>query len=196
MTLGTWFRDYVYIPLGGNRVKKSRWYLNIFLVWMLTGLWHGAAWNFVLWGLYFAVFLLIEKQWLLKYLKKAKVWNHIYVLLVVLFSFLLFDAANLNAVFETIGCMFGVGDYGSNLAFINEETLYYLNSYAVVFVIALLGATPLTKNLVFYLIEEKRDPYVLWGKTIAEPIILVLILLVGTAYLVDGSFNPFLYFRF
>lgn len=196
MTLGTWFRDYVYIPLGGNRVKKGRWYLNIFLVWMLTGLWHGAAWNFVLWGLYFAVLLLIEKQWLLKYLKQAKIWNHIYVLFLVVFSFLLFDASNLAAALETIGSLFGVGKVGSTLVFSTTETMYYLRSYAVILVIAVVGATPVIKRLTASVMEKIKHSSFAWIVMAAEPVMLIFLLAVCTAYLVDGSFNPFLYFRF
>lgn len=208
MTLGTWFRDYVYIPLGGNRVKKSRWYLNIFLVWLLTGLWHGAAWNFVLWGIYFAVLLLIEKQWLLKHLEKAKVWNHIYVLLAVMFSFVLFDAVDLRAFGETIGCMFGMTlgtiASGKMLPFTSTETLYYLKSYGIVLLIACIGATPVVKRMIAWIsgvskmecdkIENLNKGLLL--VSLLEPIVLAVILLLCTAYVVDGSFDPFLYFRF
>ena len=195
MTLGTWFRDYVYIPLGGNRVKKSRWYINILIVWMLTGIWHGASWNFVLWGLYFAGILLIEKQWLLKFLEKGRVWNRIYVLFLVMVSFLLFDAADLTTAKETIGCLFGLKG-GSVLPFITTETLYYLKSYAVIYVMAVIGATPLIKNIIVNLNKHKQQTIVSWFIVVAEPVVLIILLFIGTAYLVDGSFNPFLYFRF
>lgn len=203
MTLGAWFRDYVYIPLGGNRVKKSRWFFNLFLVWMLTGFWHGAAWNFIIWGIYFAVLLLIEKQWLLTYLKKMKIWNHIYVLLAVVISFVIFDAVDMSSAVNTIGCMFGFGD----VPFSSAESVYYLRSYSILIVLAVIGATPMLKKLVICASDEVNSECVThiggnssrWRQVlmaIAEPIVLILLLLLCTAYLADGSFNPFLYFRF
>ncbi len=189
MSLGSWFRDYVYIPMGGNRCSKLRNLFNIFVVWMLTGFWHGAAWNFILWGLFFALLLLIEKLWLLKYLKKMKVLNHIYVLALVLFSFVLFASVDLSQLSVNVSGMFGAG----GIPFISAETVYYLRSYGVVFILALIGATPLVKNL---MIKVKNTN--VGGKIInvLEPVALVALMLVMTAYLVDGSFSPFLYFRF
>jgi len=189
MSLGTWFRDYVYIPLGGNRVSKPRWYFNIFAVWMLTGFWHGAAWNFVIWGLFFAFFLIVEKLWLLKRLEKAKVWNHIYVLLVIAISFVIFNAADMKEAFSYIGGMFGAG----GIPISSGEFVYYLKSYSVTLVLAIIGATPLVKNMINRLMERNVAEKIL---NVLEPIVLVGLLVVMTAYLVDGSFNPFLYFRF
>ncbi len=189
MSLGSWFRDYVYIPLGGNRVSKTLWFRNIFVVWFLTGFWHGAAWNFIIWGLYFAIILVIEKLWLLEKLKKAKIWNHIYVLFLVLISFVIFNATNMAEAFSYIGGMFGVG----TTSFVSTECFYYLKSYSGILLLGMIGATPLPKECVKWLEQRK------WGKTgleILEPIVLAILLLVITAYLVDGSFNPFLYFRF
>ncbi len=189
MSLGSWFRDYVYIPLGGNRVSMPRHLFNIFVVWMLTGFWHGAAWNFVLWGLMFAVLLTIEKLWLLKYLKKSRVLSHVYVILMVLFSFILFNATDLSQVVTDISAMFGAG----NLPIISAETVYYLKNYAVILVVALLGSTPLiTKG-----VRTMRNKHAIdTALQIAEPIVMIALLGLVTAYLVDGSFNPFLYFRF
>ncbi len=189
MSLGSWFRDYVYIPLGGNHVSKKLWFRNIFIVWFLTGFWHGAAWNFIIWGLYFAIILVIEKLWLLEKLKKAKIWNHIYVLFLVIISFVIFNATNMTEAFSYIGGMFGIG----TTSFVSAEWFYYLKSYSGILILGMIGATPLPKKCVKWL-EQKK-----WGKTsleIAEPIVLAILLLVITAYLVDGSFNPFLYFRF
>jgi len=194
ITLGAWFRDYVYIPLGGSRVGTGRQYLNIFIVWMLTGFWHGAAWNFVVWGLYFAVLLIIEKQFLRKYLEKSKVLGHVYVMIVVVIGFVIFNASSLGQAFSDIGGMFGSRSVAGGLPIVSEETLYYLRSYAVLFVTAIFGATPLAKTLV-----EKWDSkgsIYLKSSVIVEPIVLILLLVLVTAYLVDGSFNPFLYFRF
>lgn len=185
ISLGTFFRDYVYIPLGGNRVSKPRWMFNIFVVWFLTGMWHGAAWNFIVWGLYFAVILMIEKLWLLPHIKKMKVLPHITTLFLVVISFVIFNANSMGEAFSYIGAMFGAGEY----PLVSREALYYLRSYAVVFVLALFGATPLPKKI--FSSEKCRKPVMF-----AEPVALVVLMLVMTAYLVDGSFNPFLYFRF
>ena len=181
MSLGSWFRDYVYIPLGGNRVSKARWVFNILVVWMLTGLWHGASWNFVLWGLLFAVVLLIEK-WLPALQKLPRFLRHTYVLLIVMASFVLFNASNLaQAAQDMKGLVAG-------LPAVTQESLYYLRSYAVVFAISIVGATPLPKYLAAKVPEKVM--------AVAEPVLLIALLLTCTAYLVDGSFNPFLYFRF
>ena len=182
ISLGTWFRDYVYIPLGGSRVNVPRHLFNILVVWMLTGFWHGAAWNFIVWGLYFAVLLVIEKTFLLRYLEQSKVLSRVYVLFLVVLSFVIFNATSMPQVLTDIGGLFGCG----NLPFVSAEAIYYLRSYAVIFVLAMLGATPLPKKLVC---KWKVSRYV-------EPVALLLLLVVITAYLVDGSFNPFLYFRF
>ena len=184
MTLGSWFRDYVYIPLGGNRVSKLRWVFNILAVWALTGLWHGAAWNFVLWGLLYAAFLLLER-FIPGIQKLPGVIKHFYVMLIVILGFVLFNAADLNQAMTDIGGMFGL----QKVPFINEVTLYTLRNYGILFLAGIIGATPLLRKGV-----QKIS-----GKTVyvaAEPIILVALLLLCTAYLVDGSFNPFLYFRF
>ena len=184
MSLGSWFRDYVYIPLGGNRVKPLRWVFNILVVWMLTGLWHGAAWNFVLWGLLYAVFLLIEK-WVPALQKMPSVFRRIYVLLVVVLGFVLFNAADLSQAMSDISGLFGFG----NVPFVNVETLYYLRSYGLLFVVALIGATPLVKTVATKISQKPAG-------VVAEVLTMGLLLVLCTAYLVDGSFNPFLYFRF
>ena len=182
ISLGSWFRDYVYIPLGGNRVNKSRYLFNILLVWALTGLWHGGAWNFVVWGLYFAVLLMIEKLWLLKGLEKHKVLGHIYAIITVVVGFVIFDATSLGQAWEYIGAMFGFG----TVPMVSAEAVYYLKSYAVIYMVSILGATPLVKSIATRI--KKADYF--------EPILLLGLLIAVTAFLVDGSFNPFLYFRF
>ena len=189
MSLGSWFRDYVYIPLGGNRVSKPRWFFNIFVVWMATGFWHGAAWNFILWGVMFAILLMIEKLWLLKPLKKLKVINHVYVILLVMISFVIFDASSVSGAFSYISAMFG----GQNLPLVTFESLYYLRSYLIILVIAIIGATPLPKKLA---LAAEKNRHTSVAVNIAEPIVLLALLTVCTAFLIDGSFNPFLYFRF
>lgn len=189
MSLGSWFRDYVYIPLGGNRVSAPRHLLNILVVWMLTGFWHGAAWNFVIWGLYFAGLLILEKIWLLKSLEGKPVIGHFYVTAAVAVSFVIFDASDLQQAFSYLKAMFG----GSGYPLLSSEFLYYFRSYFVVFVIALFGATPLPAKLRGRIRQTAAGEYVL---TIAEPLALIALLLICTAFLVDGSYNPFLYFRF
>ena len=188
MSLGSWFRDYVYIPMGGNRVAPARRYFNILVVWMLTGLWHGADWNFVLWGLFFAVFLIMEKGFLLKPLQKLPVLSHLYTLLLVAVSFVIFDSAGLSEAATHLGRMFGAG----GVPLVTGEALYYLGSYAVTFIIAIIGATPFPTRMAKQFSEGKGGR----ALSILAPAALVLVLAVVTAYLVDGSFNPFLYFRF
>lgn len=188
MSLGSWFRDYVYIPMGGNRVAPARRYFNILVVWVLTGLWHGADWNFVLWGLFFAVFLIMEKGFLLKPLQKLPVLSHLYTLLLVAVSFVIFDSAGLSEAATHLGRMFGAG----GIPLVTGEALYYLGSYAVTFIIAIIGATPFPTRMAKQLSEGKGGR----ALSILAPAALVLVLAVVTAYLVDGSFNPFLYFRF
>ena len=184
ISLGSWFRDYVYIPMGGNRVNRARWVLNILTVWMLTGLWHGAAWNFVLWGLLFAALLLIEK-WVPVLQKLPNFFRHGYVLLLVCISFVLFNGESLVQVGNDLKGMFGF----AGLPLITGETAYYLRSFAVLFAAGVLGATPLVKQVAERIADTKAG-------AILEPLLLIVLLLLCTAYLVDGSFSPFLYFRF
>lgn len=189
ISLGSWFRDYVYIPLGGNRVSVFRHIFNIFVVWMLTGFWHGASWNFIVWGLYFAFLLTMEKLWLLKKLKRNGMLSHVYVIILVIISFVIFDATGMGQAFSYVQAMFGAGGY----PLISEEFLYYFRSYGVVLLFALIGATPLPKKL-----WNRVSATPAGGKIVifAEPLAISAMLVVCTAYLVDGSYNPFLYFRF
>ncbi len=190
MTLGGWFRDYVYIPLGGNRVSKAKWVRNLFVVWMLTGLWHGAAWNFVLWGLLFGVLLAVEKLWLGRRLERAPgSVRHLYVMLLVVLSFVLFNADGLAGAAGDFAGLFGL----AGLPFSNAVTLYYLKSYAVLMLFGVIGATPLAKRGWERVRRSAAGERVL---TVLEPAGIAVLLLVVTAFLVDGSFNPFLYFRF
>ena len=179
MTLGGWFRDYLYIPLGGSRVGRAKWLRNVLFVWMFTGLWHGAAWNFVLWGLMFAALLLMEK------FVDVTAWprfvRHSYVLLVILFSFVMFNAADLTQAAQDMAGMIGLG----GVPLVTDATLYYLRSYAGVFLFGMIGATPWPKQLAL-----KKD------MPLVDTLVMAALLLLCTASLVDGSFNPFLYFRF
>lgn len=183
ISLGSWFRDYVYIPLGGNRVSRAKWIRNILAVWLLTGLWHGAAWNFVLWGLLYAAFLLLEK-FVPAITRLPRLLRHSYVLLVVIAGFVLFNAESLSQAAGDFGGLLGFG----GIPFINQPTLYYLKSNAVLLITGIIGATPLCKILYCRLRQSVRDTV----KIVALPALLIIC----SAYLVDGSFNPFLYFRF
>ena len=189
MSLGTWFRDYLYIPLGGSRCSRIRHIFNILVVWMATGFWHGAAWNFVFWGLFYAVLLIAEKFFHLPALKKGRVLPHVYVLLAVTLGFVLFDAASLKDALHQLGTLFGAG----TALGLGTEAVYMLRSYGVVLALAVLGATPLPAMLWKKAQEAKSLAPVL---TVAEPLCTLALLAFCTAFLVDGSFNPFLYFRF
>ena len=182
ISLGSWFRDYVYIPLGGSRCSKARGLFNIFVVWFLTGFWHGAEWNFILWGLFFWVVLMFEKRFLLSSLKDHKVIAHIYVIFLVLISFIIFNSTSLGEIVISVKSMLGM----NHLPLYNLSSLYYIRSYIVVFIIAVIGSTPLMKKLVQ---KIKWSIYL-------EPFLWIVLLVVCSAYLIDGSFNPFLYFRF
>jgi len=188
MSLGSWFRDYVYIPLGGNRVSKARWVFNTLVVWMLTGWWHGAAWNFVLWGLLYAVFLMIEK-FVPAIQKLPDVLKRIYVLLIVVLGFVLFNAVDLKQAAGDIGGMFGFG----GVPLVSDATWYYLRSYGMVLILGIVGSTPLIRDTANRLMAQEKTAKIV---SILEPVVLIALLLLCTAYLVDGSFNPFLYFRF
>ncbi len=187
MSLSTWFRDYVYIPLGGNRCSKLKQLRNIFVVWFLTGFWHGASWNYILWGIYYFVLLMIEKTFLLDKLKKAPAFvSHIYTLFFILFGWLLFVFEDLSAGFVWLGNMFGVG----TIQAVSAGDVYNLVRNLAFFVILAVAATPLPKKLYRKLTEKSNS-----ARIVASAGGIVM-LLVCMAYLVDSSFNPFLYFRF
>ncbi len=190
MSLGTWFRDYVYIPMGGNRVSGVKWIRNIIVVWFLTGFWHGAQWNFIIWGLYFAVFLVLEKYFLKPALDRLPAFvGHLYVIFTIIISFVIFNADSLGEVTKNLSGMFGLLE----VPFSNAVTAYYLKSYGLTFIIAAIGATPLVASITKKLISNKKGQQMM---NVLQPVVIVLLLLVITGYLVDGSFNPFLYFRF
>ena len=234
ISLSSWFRDYVYIPLGGNRCSKIKWLRNILIVWFLTGMWHGAAWNFILWGMYFGIILIIEKLITNRFkqnLEKRKsnlsvyktVWcilgnilSRVYVLITVMISFIIFNTEEMNQIKSNIYGLFGIG----NLVLVSEESLYYLSSYAVLFIIAIISSTPIVSRF-FKKYTQMCNVNRLNGENVSnrediankkltqnqnyifskvinilEPIYLLLILIISTSYIIDGSFNPFLYFRF
>ena len=190
MSLSTWFRDYVYIPLGGNRVKLPRYVFNVMVVWFLTGFWHGADWNFMAWGTYFGVLLLFEKFVLGNALKKLpRFVSHIYMFLAILFGWIFFDSETLQIAVMRIGHMFGAGADG----LIGDEMLYYLRSYFVPLAIAAVGCTPLPSKIAAKLAGGAKSSRIM---TVFEPLAVCALIVAVTAYLVDGSFNPFIYFRF
>lgn len=189
ISLSTWFRDYVYIPLGGSRVGKFRNYLNILIVWMITGLWHGASWNFVFWGLYFACFLVIEKILLLSFLKKHKLLGLFYTNILVVISFVIFNQTTVSGIYKFLTSMFGL----QHLPFSNLETIYYLKNYFIVFIVSILCSTPIIRYFIQKLNQNKMIHKIF---EIVEPIIYISLLLLCTSYIIDESYNPFLYFRF
>ena len=190
MSLSSWFRDYVYIPLGGNRKETIILVRNIFIVWALTGIWHGANWTFVIWGLMFGIMLIVEKLFLTKHLEKMpSILQRIYVLFTVMISFIIFNANSIGEAWNNIIGLFGAN--GESL--INASTIYYLKSYLVVLVIAIIGSTPLLKNIIEKLKTKTNANKII---NLLEPIAMASILIIVTAYLVDNSYNPFLYFRF
>ena len=190
ISLSSWFKDYVYIPLGGSRKGTLKLVRNILIVWFLTGIWHGAAYNFIIWGLFIGVFLVIEKLWLSKYISKLpKFLRNIYVLFIIMISFIMFNAGSINEAFFNIKGLFGL----NKDVFINNYTIYYLKSYLIVLIIAIFGATPLFKNIIEKLKKSKCLNKII---NVLEPIFLIILLLLVTAYLIDSSYNPFLYFRF
>ena len=187
MSLSSWFKDYVYIPLGGSRCGKTKLIRNIFIVWFLTGLWHGASWNFIIWGLLFGIVLVIEKLFLQKVLDKApNIFKHIYVLFIVMISFVIFNGEN---IINNIQGLFGI----NNISFINSVSIYYLKNYLIILIISILACTPLFKNIIEKLKNNKKINKVI---NLLEPIYLVLLLFIVTVYLINNSYNPFLYFRF
>ena len=187
MSLSSWFKDYVYIPLGGSRCEKTKIIRNIFVVWFLTGLWHGASWNFIIWGLLFGIVLVIEKLFLQKILDKTpNIFKHIYVLFIVMISFVIFNGEN---IINNIQGLFGI----NNISFINSVSIHYLKNYLIILIISILACTPLFKNIIEKLKNNKKIIKVI---NLLEPIYLVLLLFIVTVYLIDNSYNPFLYFRF
>ena len=187
MTLSRWFRDYVYIPMGGNRVSYSRWILNIMTVWFLTGFWHGASFNFILWGLYYGIILIIEKKFLLKFLEKHKIFSHIYSIILILIGFVLFNSNSVLEFIIFIKNMFGLG----GIPFVNQETLFYIKNYLIVIIIAIIFSIPIFKNKMELIYKKNK---VLCE--VIEIVLIILLLIVNTSYIVNESYNPFLYFRF
>ena len=184
ISLGTWFREYLYIPLGGNRVSKPRLFFNLLVVWAATGIWHGASWNFLIWGLYFAVLLILEKAFLGKLLQKLPAaLQHLYTLFLVLVSWAIFAVEDFGHMGAYLKAMFGLGG-----GLTNDNVSYYFFSFLPMLIIAAVASTPLAAKLWKRLPEKPRLALL--------PILLLAGLVFSTAYLVDATYNPFLYFRF
>ena len=187
ISLGSFFRDYLYIPLGGSRVPLKRYFFNILVVWTLTGLWHGAAFNFILWGLFFAILLLFEKIIKLD-VNKRTIFRSFYVVILVVLSFVIFDSNSLKEIVQNFKNLFFVSD---NI-FIDQVSMFYLKHYAFVFIIAIIGATPLVRNFYNFLLTTKLAKYEL----LIETSLIIIGFFICTIMIVDANFNPFLYFRF
>lgn len=194
ITLGTWFREYVYIPLGGNRCSKIKFLRNILIVWLLTGIWHGASLNFIAWGLYFGIILLLEKLFLNKYISKIPViFQKAYTFLVVVISWVIFSFESSTAIISYLNAMFARNMTG----LINKESLYLLYNNLILFLILFIGATPIPKKYAQLILDfiNKTKPGI-WLDTALTNLFLSGILILCIAYLVNASYNPFLYFRF
>lgn len=187
ISLSSWFKDYIYIPLGGNRKGKFRKYFNIFVVWFLTGLWHGASWKFILWGLYFGTILVIEKRFFLKFFEKHKIIGNMVTNILVVIGFVFFY--NEKNILDIFIKMFT----GKGISFTNVSTNYYLLNYLVLLIISFIACTPLLKNIINKCKKNKNLNIVI---SIVEPIVLIGLLVLSTAFIVDASSNSFLYFRF
>lgn len=192
ITLGSWFRDYVYFPMGGSRVGRGRLIFNLFTVWFLTGLWHGASWNFILWGLYFGLLIGLEKLWLTPVLERTwRPLRHLYLLLAALFGWVLFAIEDLQAIGDYIGTMLGFGQAG----WFSDADRFQLLNYGTLLSILVVASTPWAADLVHqWKAREKRNQRILY--TVIEILVLGSILVASTAYIIDDTYNPFLYFRF
>ncbi|WP_353654986.1 MBOAT family O-acyltransferase [Clostridium sp. CCUG 7971] len=189
ISLGSWFRDYIYIPLGGNRVSNIKVYRNLSIVWLVTGIWHGASWNFVVWGLYFGLFIMAERLFLQKLLKKLPNFiQHIYLLIIVVFGWVLFSNPDLKSAIEYMKVMIGIGDY----PFINGYTTFYISQYAVELVMAIILSTPIIKVIKKKIKGRKISKIV----NVLKLLVLFSLFVITTIYLVNSTFNPFIYFNF
>ena len=189
ISLSSWFKDYVYIPLGGSREGTFKLIRNILIVWLLTGLWHGSEWTFVIWGMFIGILLVIEKLLLNKYIEKLpSIVRRIYTLFIIMISFIIFSGSNINESFNNI-----VGLFNFSNPFINKFTMHYLKDYGLVLIIAIFLSTPILKNTIIKLKENKKINNII---NILDIIVLLILLVIVTSYLIDSSYNPFLYFRF
>lgn len=190
ISLGTWFREYLYIPLGGNRKGFTRTIINIMVVWFATGFWHGAAWNFIIWGVYFGILLISEKLFLNKVLNKCPSFiNHIYALWFIVLGWVIFAFDDTGKLFKYMGALFGRNGTG----FLNNESVYLLMTNLIIFIILIIGCTPLPKMTVGIVMSKIRKQYV---QGVIESLFLIIIFILSVSYIINSSYNPFLYFRF
>ena len=191
ISLGTWFREYVYIPLGGNRVNKWKFARNIAVIWFLTGLWHGANYNFIAWGLYFAVILVIEKIWLGKRLEKIpNILSHIYALFLIVIGWVIFSFENMKVLFEYIKDMFGL----NGQSIYDNNTIYLFYTNIIIFCAVVIGSTPLIRNTISKIREKYKN--LVGIDIILTNLFYIIVLILCISYLVSGTYNPFLYLRF
>ncbi|SCJ39633.1 D-alanyl-lipoteichoic acid biosynthesis protein DltB [uncultured Clostridium sp.] len=187
ISLGSWFRDYIYIPLGGNRVSNIKIYRNLFIVWLVTGIWHGASWNFVVWGLYFGLFIMLERAFLGKILNKfPKLLQHLYLLIIVVVGWVIFSQPTLTEAVDYIKIMFGAGNY----PLVNGYPIFYFKEYAIILLSSIVLSTPIIKWI------EVKNGLVKNIYLILKPIVLLATFGVSILYLVNSTFNPFIYFNF
>jgi alginate O-acetyltransferase complex protein AlgI len=187
ISLGSWFRDYLYFPLGGSRVSRGKEIRNLFIVWLLTGLWHGASWNFIFWGLYFFFFIVIERLFLGKFFKKHTVLSHAYLCVVVFFGWVLFRAASLTQALNIYKIMF----FGSDVPLMNAQTLVYANDNWYIFLAAAVLSTPALKRLGEFIFQKKSAVFSALRAALYVACYVVVII-----FLANSSYNPFIYFRF
>ena len=187
ISLGSWFRDYVYIPLGGSRVGKVKLYRNLAIVWLITGVWHGASWNFILWGVYFGIFIILERAFLQKVLNKLpNIVQHVYLMTIVIFGWVLFSQSDINSTIEYIKVMLGLGQYN----IFNEYTMFYIRQYWIVMFVAIIASMPILTKIKDLNIKIRK--YI----ALAKPILVIISFALITIYLVNSTFNPFIYFNF
>lgn len=187
ISLGSWFRDYIYIPLGGNRCSTAKIYRNLAIVWLVTGIWHGASWNFIVWGMYFGILIMFEKAFLQRILNKLpRLIQHVYLMLIVIIGWVIFSQPNLTAAIEYIKIMIGIGNY----PMANGYTSFYISQYGVIIILAIILSIPILKY------TKNVNIKISYGIKITKPIIVVASFILVTIYLVNSTFNPFIYFNF
>lgn len=187
ISLGSWFKDYVYIPLGGSRNGTVKLYRNLAIVWLITGIWHGASWNFILWGVYFGVFIILERAFLQNILNKLpNVIQHIYLMIIVIFGWVLFSQEDIASTIEYIKVMLGLGNY----KIINDYTVFYIKEYWIIICIAIVSSIPILQQI------KNLDIKIRKIIDLTRPIVIILSFTLVTIYLVNSTFNPFIYFNF
>lgn len=187
ISLGSWFRDYVYIPLGGSRVGKVKLYRNLAIVWLTTGIWHGASWNFILWGVYFGIFIVLERAFLQKVLNRLPGFiQHIYLMIIVIFGWVIFSQPNLTSAIQYIKIMLGIGTY----SLYNGYTSFYISQYGLILIVAIIASIPIVKYI------KKISNKTMKIIVVSKPILVIVSFLLVTIYLVNSTFNPFIYFNF